>query len=88
MWYISTDIIAFPFFYSFTLLNICKGAIIIKKVIDKEYQTSYSLEVAWLSENNIRYTYVKVQDGITVWKYKKTKQLFDALSEFYKNRID
>ena len=57
-------------------------------MIDKEYQTSYSLEVAWLAENNIRYTYVKVQNGVTVWKYKKTDKLFNALSVFYRNRGD
>ena len=50
------------------------GVMKIKK-FDKEYRTDSSHEVCFLSECGIRYTFVKKENGVTVWKYKKTKEL-------------
>lgn len=53
---------------------------------DKEYSTSFIDEVAFLKTKRIRYTWVyKSDSGISVWKYKKEKSLWDALSEMYSN---
>lgn len=57
-----------------------------KRFIDREYFTQYNIEVAFLKERGIRYSFVKVIDGVTTYKYKKTEALFKALSEFYKNK--
>lgn len=53
------------------------------KKFDKEYRTDSSQEVCFLSECGIRYTFVKAENGVTVWKYKKTKELGVALSKFW-----
>jgi hypothetical protein len=51
---------------------------------DKEYSTSFINEVTFLKTKGIRYTWVYTNDdGISVWKFKKDKQLWDALSEMY-----
>lgn len=53
---------------------------------DKEYSTSFIDEVVFLKTKKIRYTWVYKNDsGISVWKYKKEKSLWDALSEMYSN---
>lgn len=53
---------------------------------DKEYATSYLDEVIFLKTKNIRYEWVYTNDnGISVWKYKKTKELWIALAEMYSN---
>nr|DAT80994.1 MAG TPA: hypothetical protein [Caudoviricetes sp.] len=54
------------------------------KKFDKEYSTQWIKEVKWLSCHNVRFTFVKRDtNGITIYKYKKTHQLFSALAEFY-----
>lgn len=53
------------------------------KKFDKEYRTDSSQEVCFLSECGIRYTFVKTENGVTVWKYKKAKELGVALSKFW-----
>ena len=54
---------------------------------DKEYSTSYVEEMQFLRDKGIRYTWVYInEDGISVWKYKKEKRLWDALSEMYANK--
>lgn len=50
---------------------------------DKEYATQYLTEAVFLKRKGIRYEFVKTVNGLTTYKYKKTKELFDALSEFY-----
>lgn len=56
------------------------------KAIDKEYATSFVDEYQYLKSCGIRYTFVKVdENGQTVWKYKKTPQLFESLKNFYVN---
>ena len=51
---------------------------------DKEYSTQYKEEMLFLRNKGIKYTWVYInEDGISVWKYKKEKKLWDALSEMY-----
>ena len=51
---------------------------------DKEYSTQYKEEMLFLRDKGIKYTWVYInEDGISVWKYKKDKKLWDALSEMY-----
>ena len=53
---------------------------------DKEYATSFLDEVVFLKSKGIRYTWVYVnEDNVSVWKYRKEKKLWDALSEMYSN---
>lgn len=54
-----------------------------KKKFDYEYSTQYPLEMKWLLENGIQYCFVKEVNGVTTYKYKKTKELFQKLTEFY-----
>lgn len=51
--------------------------------IDNEYATSFVDEQRHLSSCGIRYEFVKVNNGCTVWKYKKTPRLFECLKNFY-----
>lgn len=56
------------------------------KKFDKEYSTSWLTEVMYLTDHGVPYTFViRNQDGVTIYKYKKTKKLFDALSSLYGN---
>lgn len=57
------------------------------KLWDKEYATSFYDEVMFLRKRNIRYTWVdKNSSGISVWKYKKTRELWLALADMYQDR--
>lgn len=57
------------------------------KLWDKEYATSFYDEVIYLRKRGIRYTWVdKNENGISVWKYKKTRELWLALADMYKDR--
>ena len=53
------------------------------KSFDKEYSCQWVLEKNFLDSKGIRYTFVKVIDGITTYKYSKNFKLFSALAEFY-----
>lgn len=53
------------------------------KKYDKEYSTQYLPEVEYLKVNNVRYTFVKVLNGVPTYKYTKTPQLFQLLELFY-----
>ena len=53
------------------------------KRYDKEYSTQYLPEVEYLKANNVRYTFVKVLNGVPTYKYTKTPQLFQLLEIFY-----
>lgn len=55
----------------------------IMKKYDKEYSTQYSPEKDYLLQNGIRPSFVKVTNGVTTYKYKKTTELFQLLSIFY-----
>lgn len=50
---------------------------------DKEYSTQFIDEVKFLKSCGIKYEFVKVIDGVTTYKYKKTSVLFKALELFY-----
>lgn len=55
--------------------------------IDKEYATQLMDEVKWLSNHEIKYTFVKVtEEKITIYKYKKTSELFNSLALFYSQK--
>ena len=54
--------------------------------IDNEYSTQWVREMKWLETNGVFYDFVKVLNGVTTYKYKKTSKLFHLLAEFYKNR--
>ena len=51
--------------------------------IDREYSCVWFEECDYLMKHGIRYTFVKEIDGITVWKFKKTEELFRTLGDFY-----
>lgn len=53
------------------------------KKYDKEYQTQWKKEVEFLSSVGIRYAFVKKEDNISVYKYKKDRELFEQLAVFY-----
>jgi hypothetical protein len=53
--------------------------------IDPEYNCVWVDEFNYLTRHGIKYTFVKIVDGVTVWKFKKTSDLFNKLSSFYKN---
>ena len=57
--------------------------VIYETKFDKEYQTQYLAEVNFLTDKGIRYTFVKKINGLITYKYEKTKELFEALLDFY-----
>lgn len=58
-----------------------------KKDFDAEYSTQYLKEMDFLKSKGILDVFVITNEkGIRIYKYKKTGRLFQALSEFYKNR--
>lgn len=51
---------------------------------DKEYSTQYWKEVKYLESKGVKYSFVKtLENGISVFKYTKTPQLFKLLELFY-----
>lgn len=54
-----------------------------KKLFDMEYMTMLRAEVDYLGSLGIKYTFVKRNNGISQYKYKKTSELFEALRLFY-----
>ncbi|MDY4494992.1 MAG: hypothetical protein SPE24_09000 [Erysipelotrichaceae bacterium] len=55
------------------------------KVFDKEYSTQWIDEVNYLKSVGISYTFVKVINGISTYKYTKSSELFYRLTSFYEN---
>lgn len=55
------------------------------KAFDSEYMTEWVREVKFLASKGIRYTFVKRTPDYNIkqYKYKKTPELFAALTEFY-----
>lgn len=51
---------------------------------DHEFATSWIKEKEYLSQNGIRYNFVKLIDGVSVYKYEKTETLFNLLANFYR----
>lgn len=79
LFYSIIEFLRIPIFYTFT-----KGMkIIYETKFDKEYQTQYFAEVNFLTSKGIRYSFVKKINGLITYKYEKSKELFEALLEFY-----
>lgn len=53
--------------------------------IDHEYSCVWYEECSYLTQHGIKYTFVKTVEGTTVWKFKKSEQLFYHLMNFYKD---
>lgn len=54
-----------------------------KKLFDSEYSTQWRDEVEFLKSKGINYTFVKRNNTISTYKYKKTSELFLQLAYFY-----
>lgn len=50
---------------------------------DKEYSTQWNIERDYLESVGIRYTFVKIVNGISTYKYTKNAGLFKALADLY-----
>ena len=58
-----------------------------KKKIDREYGTQDRKEMFYLIDNGISFFFfLSDENGITTWKFVKSKKLFDLLSNYYSNR--
>lgn len=66
-----------------TLIN--KKGEIMERKFDKEYRTQWGKEVEHLTNKGFRWTFVKTEDEILTYKYKRSSALFLALAEFYMN---
>ena len=76
MWYL-------PIFYFFGNLGDYMNR---QRVYDKEYATQFKAEMMYLKECGIHYSWViQNESGVSIWKYKKTVELFTALAKFYQN---
>lgn len=53
------------------------------KKYDIEYSTQYTPEKEYLKSNGILPSFVKVINGVTTYKYRKTSELFKLLAIFY-----
>lgn len=53
--------------------------------IDHEYSCVWIDEFNWLTQHGIKYTFVKIIDGVTVWKFQKNERLFRTLANFYRD---
>ena len=51
-----------------------------------EYSTTDLNEVNFLSKNNIISTFIKEVQGATIYKYKKTIELFQTLVKFKESK--
>ena len=55
------------------------------KKIDREYSSQERHEVFYLIDNGVPFIFAKTDDnGVTTWKFKKTKKLFELLSNYSK----
>ena len=56
------------------------------KKIDKEYGTQERQEVFYLIDNGVPFVFAKTdENGVTTWKFKKTKKLFNLLAHYHLN---
>ena len=54
------------------------------KKIDREYGTQDRKEMFYLIDNGISFLFAKTDiSGVTTWKFKKEKILFELLSNYY-----
>ena len=57
------------------------------KKIDREYSTQERREVFYLIDNGVPFIFAKTnENGVTTWKFKKTKTLFKLLTDYYSER--
>lgn len=57
------------------------------KKIDREYSTQERHEVFYLIDNGVPFIFAKTDgNGVTTWKFKKTKTLFKLLTGYYSER--
>lgn len=57
------------------------------KKIDREYGTQDRKEMFYLIDNDISFLFAKTDiNGVTTWKFKKNKRLFNLLADYYSNR--
>lgn len=59
-----------------------------KTLFDIEYQTQWREEVDFLKSVGINYTFVKKENGVSKYKYKKNSELFMQLAIFYRKKSD
>ena len=58
-----------------------------KKKIDREYGTQDRKEMFYLIDNGISFLFAKTDENdVTTWKFKKSKELFDLLGNYYSNK--
>lgn len=55
-----------------------------RKHFDKEYSTTFLREVKYLKENKIEPCYKKKKEDTIIYKFEKTKRLFEVLANYYK----
>lgn len=54
------------------------------KKIDREYGTQDRKEMFYLIDNGISFSFAKTnENGVTTWKFKKDKKLFELLVNSY-----
>ena len=51
---------------------------------DHEYSTQWIKEKEYLSQHGVRYTFVKLIDNVSTYKYEKNETLFKLLAQFYR----
>ena len=58
-----------------------------KKKIDREYGTQDRKEMFYLIDNGVPFIFAKTdKNGVTTWKFKKTRTLFKLLTDYYLER--
>ena len=54
-----------------------------KRLFDKEYSTMFLQEFRYLEKQGIKPSFIKDTEGVSIFKYTKTPELFEALRCFY-----
>lgn len=57
------------------------------KKIDREYGTQERQEVFYLIDHGVPFIFAKTDgNNVTTWKFKKSKRLFELLTDYYVGR--
>lgn len=56
------------------------------KFIDREYSTQDRKEMFYLIDNGCKYEFAKTYNGVTTWKFTKSKRLFELLVKYYSGK--
>ena len=56
------------------------------KFIDREYSTQDRKEMFYLIDNGYKYEFAKTYNGVTTWKFIKSKRLFELLVKYYSSK--